>query len=91
MVNKKNVHPISYVKAHTAQMLKLVNESHAPVYVTQNGEAKAVILDTESYQNMQDALLLLKLVATGEKEIASGNHFSQEQVFDEIEKKYFKS
>lgn len=91
MQNQKNIQPISYVKSHAADVLKQVNESHAPMYVTQNGEARAVILDPESYQSMQDALMLLKLVATGEKQIVSGAYSPQSKVFDDLQKKFFKS
>lgn len=89
MLNQKNVQPISYVKSHAADVLKQVNESHAPLYVTQNGEARAVILDPESYQNMQNALMLLKLLATGEKEIIAEDHVPQSKVFSDLEQKFF--
>ena len=59
---KEDIRPISYIKANAAEILTQVNETHRPVYVTQNGEAKAVLLDTESFENMKKALGLLKLI-----------------------------
>ena len=47
---KEDIRPISYVKAHAADMLEQVNKTRRPVFVTQNGEAKAVLLDSESYE-----------------------------------------
>ena len=35
-------------------MLKRVNETRNPIVITQNGEARAVFLDTDSYQSMKN-------------------------------------
>lgn len=78
---KEDIRPISYIKANAAEILAQVNESHRPVYVTQNGEAKAVLLDTESYEKMKKALGLLKLLAQGERDIVDGKVLSQEDFF----------
>jgi prevent-host-death family protein len=75
--------PVSYVKAHLAEVLDHVRESHDPVTVTQNGSPSAVIVDHESYQRTKDALALLKLVAMGEKDVATGRTILQKQVFAE--------
>ena len=78
---KKDIRPISYIKANAAEILEQVNETHRPVFVTQNGEAKAVLLDTESYEKMRKALGLLKLLAQGERDIVDGKVLSQEDFF----------
>ena len=82
-----DIKPISYVKANAASILNQVNESHRPVFVTQNGEAKAVIMDAESYQNLQNAIGLLKLISQGEKDITEGKITPQEDFFKNFEKK----
>lgn len=56
---KNDIKPISYIKTHAADMLKRVNETHNPMIITQNGEAKAVLLDTESYQQMTKSIGIL--------------------------------
>ncbi len=83
---KEDIRPISYIKANAAEILEQVNESHRPVYVTQNGEAKAVLVDTESYENMKKALGLLKLLAQGESDIVNGNVTSQEKFFADLDR-----
>ena len=83
----EDIKPISYVKANTASVLNQVNESHRPVFVTQNGEAKAVIMDAESYQNLQNALGLLKLLSQGEKDILEGRYTPQDEFFKTFEKR----
>lgn len=81
----EDIRPISYLKSHSAKMLKQVNETHRPVIITQNGEAKAVLQDTESYENTRRAMGLLKLMVQSEEDIRQGRLKSQELVFENIE------
>ena len=85
---KKDIRPISYIKANAAEILEQVNETHRPVYVTQNGEAKAVLLDTESYEKMKKALGLLKLLAQGERDIVDGKVLSQQDFFSAMDRDF---
>jgi prevent-host-death family protein len=85
---KEDIRPISYVKAHAADMLDQVNETRRPVFVTQNGEAKAVLLDPQSYENMRKALGILKMVAQGEKDVLNDDLIPQEEVFSRLGKKF---
>jgi prevent-host-death family protein len=87
---KEDIRPISYVKAHAAEILTQVNNTKRPIFVTQNGEARAVLLDTDSFQNMQKALGILKIASLGEKDIRTGKFIPQEDVFKRIEKKIIK-
>ncbi len=73
--------PVSYVKAHLAEVLDHVRESHDPITVTQNGSPSAVIVDHDSYQRTQEALAILKLAAMGEKDVAVGRTIPQKKVF----------
>ena len=82
----KNINPISYIKANTAKVLDHVNDTRAPYIVTQNGEARGVILDTETFQMMQDGLKLFKLFAQSEAEFSKGKTINQKDLFDSLEK-----
>lgn len=66
------VKPISFLKAHAAEVLIDLAETRQPMVITQNGEAKAVIQDVVSYEQGQDQLALLKLLALGAQDIAEG-------------------
>ena len=66
-------------------MLKQVNETHRPIVITQNGEPKAVLQDPESYENMRNAIGMLKLISQGEDDIRNGNTTVQDKVFSELE------
>jgi prevent-host-death family protein len=90
MNTKQDIRPISFVKANAANMLDQVNETHRPIIITQNGEAKAVLMDTESYDSMQNAIGILKLVSMGEKDVRNGKITEQNSFFSAIEDKIVK-
>lgn len=85
---KKDIRPISYIKANAAEILEQVNETRRPVYVTQNGEAKAVLLDTESYEKMRQAVGLLKLLAQGEHDIVEGDVLPEDDFFSGLDRDF---
>jgi prevent-host-death family protein len=89
MLAKEDIKPISYLKTHTANVVSQVNDTHRPLYVTQNGEPKAVLLDTESYEKIITGLNLLKLISQGEKDIEDKRYLEQNKFFNEFEKKHF--
>ena len=85
---KEDIKPISYVKSHTAEIIKNINESHRPVIITQNGEAKGVFIDSDSYQKMKDKINMMKLIILAENEAVKGNVIPQEEVFEKLDKKF---
>jgi prevent-host-death family protein len=66
------VKPISYLKANAAEVLTHLAENREPLVITQNGEAKAVLQDVASFEQTQETLALLKILAVGNNEIAAG-------------------
>jgi len=66
------VKSISYLKANAAEVLDRLAEQREPLVITQNGEARAVIQDVVSFQETQDALALLKILALGNREVEDG-------------------
>ena len=82
---KTDIKPVTFLKAKAADLLKQINETHRPVIITQNGEPKAVLQDPESYENMRNAIGILKLISQGEEEIRCGKSKSQGEVFEGIE------
>ena len=68
------IKPISYVKTHAAELLDRITEEREPIIITQNGEARAVLVDVASYDEMmQETQALLKLLAIADKEIEAGD------------------
>ena len=66
------IKPISYLKANAAEVLLELAEKREPMVITQNGEAKAVVQDIASYEQTQETLALLKLLALGNRHIEAG-------------------
>ncbi len=81
---KEDIKPISYIKTNAADMLRRVNETHNPIVITQNGEAKAVLIDTESYQDMIKTIGILKLISQSEKEIEEDKLVDNADVFGKL-------
>ncbi len=81
---KEDIRPISYIKTNAAQILKRINETRNQIVITQNGEEKAVLLDTESYQEMLSTISILKLLSQSEKEIEDGRILKNDEVFREL-------
>ena len=66
------IRPISYLKANAAEVLQQLADQRQPMVITQNGEAKAVIQDVVSYEQTQETLALLKILALGNQQVAQG-------------------
>ena len=67
-----HVKPISYLKANAAEVLAQLSEQRQPLVITQNGEAKAVLQDVASFEDTQETLALLKILALGNQELETG-------------------
>ena len=81
----EDIRSVTHLKSKAADVLKYINETHRPMIITQNGEAKAVIQDPKSYQDMKNAISLLKLLSFSEEDIRNGDLHTQEDVFDSVE------
>ena len=66
------IKPISYLKAHAAEIVRNMGEQREVLVITQNGEAKVVIQDIESYEQTQETMALLKILALGNRQIEEG-------------------
>ena len=66
------VKPISYLKANAAEVLQQLTDQREAMIITQNGEARAVIQDVASYEETQETLALLKLLALGNQDVEAG-------------------
>jgi len=89
MLLSQDIKPISYLKAKTANVINDVNENQRTIVITQNGEAKAVVQDIKSYENLQNSLNLLKLIVQSENDIENNRVIEQEEMFNNLEEKLF--
>jgi prevent-host-death family protein len=79
------VKPVSYFKAHASEIIRDLYENGEPMILTQNGEAKAVIQDIRRYEETQESLALLKILAQGRKSLEEGRFRSAEEVLNDLE------
>ncbi len=68
----RQIKPISYMKAHAAEIVRNMGSQREPLIITQNGEAKVVIQDIESYEKTLETMALLKILALGNRRIEEG-------------------
>ena len=80
------VKPISYLKSHAAEIVRDLTENREPMLITQNGEAKLVVMDVKTYEEQEETLALLKILALGNREIELRKFRDIEDVFAELGK-----
>ena len=78
------IKPISYLKAHAAEIVRNLGDQGSPLIITQNGEAKVVIQDIESYEQTQETMALLKILALGMHQIEEGKVSPAEDVIKRL-------
>jgi prevent-host-death family protein len=67
-----NIKPISYLKAHAADIIRNIGSHQEPLIITQNGEAKAIVQDIDSYEKERETMAMLKILALGNQQINKG-------------------
>ena len=80
----QQIKPISYLKSHAAEIIKDFATNPVPLIITQNGEAKMVVLDIHAYEQQQETMALLKLIAMGNQELAQGQFQDADDFFTEM-------
>ena len=63
------IKPPSYLKSHAAEIVRTLGSRREPLIITQKGEAKLVIQDIVSYEQMQETVALLKILALGNAQV----------------------
>ena len=81
----QDIKSVTYLKARAADLLNQINNTRRAVIITQNGEPRAVLQDPKSYEDMRNAIGIIKLISQGETDIRHGKVKSQEAVFANIE------
>ena len=82
-----SIKPISYLKSHTAEALRDVSEGQKTMVITQHGEAKAVLQSISSYEQTQESLALLKMLAQSSKSLQEGRSKPAKKAFSDIQKR----
>lgn len=79
----QDIRPVTDLKAHGAEIVRQVSQTHRPVVLSRHGRAVAVVLSVEEYEDLQDAAGRAELQAAVEEaegEIAEGRSISGDVV-----------
>ena len=77
--------PVTDLRQDATAILKRVKASSKPTLITQRGRVAAVMLSIEAYEHSQNELEILRLLAKGEKDIASGKGHDLDEVLREAD------
>ena len=81
------IKPISYLKSHAAEVIRNIAQQREPLIITQNGEAKVVLQDIASYEQTQETMALLKILALGNRQIEAGEIEPASNVINRLRKR----
>jgi len=72
----KQITPLSQLKAHASELIRQLDDQSEPLIITQNGKAKVIMQNIHAYEQTQETLALLKILALGNRQIESGQTMS---------------
>lgn len=81
----EHIKPITYLKTSAAEIVKEFAENPEPIIITQNGEAKMVVMDIREYERQKETMAMLKLLALGRKELQEGKYSDAMAFLDEMD------
>lgn len=83
----ESVKPISYLKAHASEIIKDISINHKTFIITQNGEAKVIVQDLETYEQTKESIALLKMLSQGKKNLNKGKYKTCSKAFSSLKRK----
>ena len=87
MKPSEDIKPISYFKAHASEVITDVSNNHKTMIITQNGEAKVVVQDIRTFEQSQESLALLKILAISANHLKKGRVKPIKNAFDDLKKR----
>jgi len=83
----RSIKPISYLKAHASEVIRDITAKKETMIITHNGEAKVIVQDIHVYEQIQESLALLKILAQSSASIKRGMVKPASKAFGDILKK----
>jgi len=80
----ERVKPVRYLKAHTAKIIRELSTQPGTLVITQDGQARAVVQDIDSYEQTQESLAMLKLLAQSQRSVEAGKHKPLKKAFRDL-------
>jgi prevent-host-death family protein len=83
----QDLKPVSYFKNNMAKVIRNLNKKQGTMIITQNGEAKAALMDIKAYEDLQETLAMLEMIARGNRNLIEERYQPAEQVLKEFEER----
>jgi prevent-host-death family protein len=83
----EDLKPVSYFKNNMAEVIRKLNENQGTMIITQNGEARAALIDIKAYEDLQETMAMLEMIALGNRNLNEGRYRLAEQVLKEFEER----
>ncbi len=80
----ERIKPMSYLKAHTAKIIRELSTRRGTLVITQNGQARAVVQDINTYEQTQESLAMLKLLAQSQRSVEAGRRKPLRKAFADL-------
>ncbi|MGB7444070.1 MAG: type II toxin-antitoxin system Phd/YefM family antitoxin [Coleofasciculaceae cyanobacterium] len=91
MLSLSEIHPLSEFQRGAKAFIARLKETKAPMVLTVNGKAAAVVQDAESYQQLLDRIELLESIVGIRKSIEEfdrGEGMPLKEAFQQLQEKY---
>ena len=66
------IKPVSYLETHASEIVRTLGDQDDLLIITQDGKAKAVLQDIDSYEQTRRTIALLRILALGGRQIEAG-------------------
>jgi prevent-host-death family protein len=83
----QDLKPVSYFKNNMAEVIRSLNKNQGTMILTQNGEAKAALMDIKAYEDLQETIAMLEMIAQGNKNLFEERCRPAERVLKEFEER----
>lgn len=83
----ESIKSISYLKTHASEVIRDVAENKKTMIITHNGEAKVVLQDVKVFEQTQESLALLKVLALSARNMINKNYKPLDKTFKDVRKK----
>ncbi len=80
------IRPSSDLRNNYNEISTICHQTKKPVYITKNGTGDLAVMSIELYEFLIDRYELYKELEKGMKSIKNGEVFSEDEVFEEIDK-----
>lgn len=81
-----DIKPLSYLTTHTSELAQVLAESREPMLITDKGEAKLVVMGVRTYEDNQQTIALLKILAVGNRQLEEGQFRPANDIFADLDK-----